>query len=206
MKLGTKSLLFGAHQFVLHPLYLSKAWTRLYGHPRKKGWAYRLRLYTAFVVHDWGYWGKPNMDGPEGQLHPELGGRIMGFLFDWPRQLEMYFPVENDFGVRVSIKSVTPNTTWRDFTAHHSRLFAKIEGAEVSPLCAADKLATALVPRWLYWFLCKASGEIKEYIPMGEAHLGHELTEWEWVDFVQNHFYQVATKMAAEYPQCRGQL
>src|SRR5437870_4037739 len=46
MSIGTKSVLFGAHCFFLHPLFVALAWTRLYGFPRD--W----RLYLAFFVHD----------------------------------------------------------------------------------------------------------------------------------------------------------
>ena len=31
MKVGTRSLLFGSHQFMLHPLFVAIAWRRLYG-------------------------------------------------------------------------------------------------------------------------------------------------------------------------------
>ncbi len=75
MKLGTKSLLFGAHQFFLHPLFLALAWWKLYGAPLDP------RLWVTFVVHDWGYFGCKAMDDDEGQRHPELGGRIMTRLF-----------------------------------------------------------------------------------------------------------------------------
>lgn len=75
MQPGTKSLLFGVHQFILHPLFLAVAWTKLYGFP------FDPRLWVAFFVHDIGYWGMPNMDGEEGQQHPVLGGKIMARLF-----------------------------------------------------------------------------------------------------------------------------
>lgn len=75
MKVGTRSLLFGGHQFALHPLMVAIAWTRLYGFPRDP------RLWVAFVVHDIGYWGLGAMDDAIGQLHPERGGQIMGRLF-----------------------------------------------------------------------------------------------------------------------------
>jgi hypothetical protein len=35
VKIGTKSVLFGAHQFLLHPMFLALAWWRLYGFPRE---------------------------------------------------------------------------------------------------------------------------------------------------------------------------
>lgn len=75
MKLGTKSVLFGAHCFIIHPIFLFIAWCKLYGFP------FDPRLWVAFFVHDLGYIGKPNMDGEEGETHVELGAKIMGFLF-----------------------------------------------------------------------------------------------------------------------------
>ena len=75
MRVGTKSVLFGAHQFMIHPLFVAAAWTRLYGWPRDP------RLWLAFALHDVGYLGKPNMDGVEGEQHVELGARIMERLF-----------------------------------------------------------------------------------------------------------------------------
>ncbi len=79
MQIGTKSVLFGAHCFFLHPFFVAWAWWKLYGFP------WDPRLWAAFILHDIGYWGKPNMDGPEGETHPEVGARIMGRLFDRPR-------------------------------------------------------------------------------------------------------------------------
>src|ERR1700676_2969289 len=69
LSLGTRSVLFGAHQFILHPLFLAVAWTKLYGFPLDP------RLWAAFFLHDVGYLGKDNLDGAEGETHPELGGR-----------------------------------------------------------------------------------------------------------------------------------
>lgn len=68
---GTKSVLFGAHQFLIHPLVLALAWTKLYGFP--KDW----RLWACFFVHDLGYIGKASMDDEDGETHPELGAAIM---------------------------------------------------------------------------------------------------------------------------------
>ncbi|HRU04993.1 MAG TPA: hypothetical protein P5137_04360 [Candidatus Brocadiia bacterium] len=63
MTLGTRSLLFGAHQFLLHPLFVLLAWVRLYGLPGPSA-------LVAIVVHDWGYWGCRSMDGDDGAGHP----------------------------------------------------------------------------------------------------------------------------------------
>lgn len=75
MKRGTRSILFGAHQFAIHPWFVAAAWTKLYGFP------WDVRVWCAFAVHDLGYVGKSAMDSPEGETHPLLGARIMGRLF-----------------------------------------------------------------------------------------------------------------------------
>lgn len=72
---GTRSVLFGAHCFLLHPWFVALAWWRLYGFP------FDPRLWFAFFLHDIGYLGKPNMDGEEGEQHPVAGAKIMRFLF-----------------------------------------------------------------------------------------------------------------------------
>jgi hypothetical protein len=71
MKIGTKSVLFGAHCFFLHPWFVALGWWKLYGFPLD------LRLWFAFFLHDIGYLGKTNMDGPEGERHVEVGAQIM---------------------------------------------------------------------------------------------------------------------------------
>ncbi len=93
-------------------------------------------------MHDLGYLGSPNMDGPEGEQHPTVGAGLMAALF----------------GVE-----------WGDFTLLHSRYYAKRLGRRYSPLCVADKLATALTPAWLYLPLVRLTGEIAEY----RAHAAH---------------------------------
>lgn len=133
MKIGTKSILFGAHCFFLHPFFVFAGWWKLYG------FSWDPRLWVAFFVHDLGYLGKPNMDGPEGESHPLLGAKIMA-LFD--RGYSSY---------------------WHDLTLLHSRFWARRVGRDPSRLCAADKLATCLTPRWLYLPMIILSGEAKEY-------------------------------------------
>lgn len=131
MKIGTRSVLFGAHQFLLHPLFLAVAWQKLYGFP------WDLRLWAAFFVHDLGYLGSGDMDGPEGEKHVELGARIMRTLF---------------------------GDSWGEFCGRHSRYYARARGLSVSRLCVADKLAFVLTPNWLYLPMTVATGEIFEYI------------------------------------------
>lgn len=130
MNVGTRSILFGAHQFILHPLILFMAWWKLYGFPTDP------RLWVAFLVHDLGYWGKPNMDGPEGETHVELGAKIMAQLF---------------------------GKEWGNFCLYHSRFYAKRDGAHFSRLCVADKQAIVMDPWWLYLPRVLLSGEVWEY-------------------------------------------
>ena len=145
MTIGTKSLLFGAHQFILHPICLWLAWRKLRG----KKHSFNPKLLIAFIVHDWGYWGKPNMDGQEGKLHPALGKKIMTKLFgEW----------------------------WGNFTAYHSRSYAKLEGKEHSILCPVDKYAFCILPKWLYMAMIWLTGEWKEY--MYNRVLAYEANEY----------------------------
>lgn len=172
MKIGTKSVLFGAHCFFLHPWFVAWAWWKLYGfrivrwrpavadldgvrvrwdQPHSE-WSTSLwdwRLWVAFIVHDLGYWGKPNMDGEEGEQHPWWGGRVL-FWF-------------------------TGRTPWMLFVVYHSRYLAKKNNADFSPLCIADKLAIALTPAWLYLPMVRATGELPEY--MAKAKVFHSSGE-----------------------------
>ena len=149
VRIGTKSVLYGAHCFWLHPWFVAAAWWKLYGFP------WDPRLWVAFFVHDLGYWGKPNMDGPEGERHVELGAKIMGLLFDHEPTL-----IWDDGPLR-------PNSDanrWHDFSLYHSRYYAKRNGRPVSRLCFADKLSFVLTPRWLYLPAVTLTGEIREYL------------------------------------------
>lgn len=144
MKLGTKSVLFGAHCFFIHPWFVALAWWKIYGFP------YDPRLWIAFFVHDLGYFGKPNMDGDEGELHPYWGACLMGALF---------------------------GKQWFDFTLYHSRFLAKKNNAQYSRLCVADKFAIVLTPAWLYLPMVKATGEIVEYMKDAERNSNGELKQ-----------------------------
>lgn len=73
--MGTKSVLFGAHCFFLHPIFVFLSWWLLYGFP------FDPRLWLAFFVHDLGYVGCSQMDDDEGERHVEFGALLMGRLF-----------------------------------------------------------------------------------------------------------------------------
>lgn len=159
MKIGTKSILFGVHQFLLHPWFVAAAWWKLYGFP------WDPRLWVAFFVHDLGYWEKPNMDGPEGETHVELGARIMHRLFDRPRWKEVE-RVDLGNGYTRAIRQ--KQMAWGEFCLYHSRFYAKRDGQSFSRLCVADKLSFVMTPRWLYLPLARLSGEIHEYMKLAE--------------------------------------
>jgi len=167
MTIGTRSVLFGVHQFAVHPWIVAWAWWKLYGFP------WDPRLWFAFFLHDLGYVGKPNLDGPEGEQHPEWAAVVMG----------------NVFGKR-----------WRIFCRYHSRFLAKKDGHPFSRLCVADKLAIALYPVWLYLSLAYFSGEIVEYMQgKGARTPAMGRTAEEWFRDVQRYNQE----WAIEHKDCR---
>jgi hypothetical protein len=181
MKIGTKSVLFGAHCFLLHPWFVAAGWWKLYGFP------WDPRLWVAFFVHDLGYIGKPNMDGHEGETHPLFGARILSRLFDraqrqdlvWLLGASRTYHLPGDLIDLLDGSALTffwdpfgtPIGRWGQFALLHSRYFAKTLGLQPSRLCIADKLAIALTPAWLYLPMVRATGEIAEYM----AHAQHRL-------------------------------
>ncbi len=100
------------------------------------------RIWVSFVVHDLGYFSCRAMDDADGKRHPIVGAKIMAFLF---------------------------GPEWGKFCRYHSRSLARLEGAKPSKLCAADKLAPALTPAWLYIPMATWSGEIYEYMEEGRG-------------------------------------
>lgn len=166
MTVGTKSVLFGAHQFLIHPWFVAWGWWTLYGFP------FDPRLWVSFFVHDLGYIGKLNMDGPEGERHPVLGASLMA-IFDgvWPIRPKFLIGGEGIAACWMTNRGAVHMGTWAKFSLLHSRYFAKTLGLQPSRLCMADKLAIALTPGWLYLPLVRASGEIHEYM----AHAKHRI-------------------------------
>lgn len=164
MRIGTRSVLFGAHQFLLHPWFVAWGWWRLYGFP------WDLRLWVAFFVHDIGYLGAPNMDGEEGERHPILGARIMGALFDRRDRDDIFWANMrwrdwlNPEPERIPVAKATRLGKWGRLVLFHSRFFAQKMHREPSRLCYADKLAIVLTPRWLYLPMVRMTGELDEYM------------------------------------------
>lgn len=149
MTAGTRSVLYGVHMFAIHPFVVAFGWFRAFSFrstPMFPGDGARVsyrtslfdpRLWLAFAVHDVGLFGKPDMDGPVGETHPEVGAR-------WMRRA---------FG-----------NAWGDFCLLHSRYYSARLGRPVSSLCIADKWAIVVEPSWLYLPRAWASGELREYL------------------------------------------
>lgn len=152
MKTGTKSLLFGVHQVVWHPITVAAAWIWLYR--RLPTWKEML----CIIVHDWGYWGKANMDDDAGETHPEIGAKLMGKLL---------------------------GPEYHDLVLLHSRHYAKTLGRDPSKLCWADKMSIAFEPWWLYLPRAWLSGELFEYrqVAAYSGFLPLEKSHREWHDW-----------------------
>lgn len=142
-KVGTKSVLVGVHAFWWHPITVLLAWIELYGFPN-------LKELVCIFIHDLGYFGKPNMDGAEGESHPILAA-------DWAIAHLDGFP-----------KGTLMNPEFLFYRYHnlclfHSRTCAKKYGREPSKLCWADKLSIKYDPCWFYLIRARLSGELAEY-------------------------------------------
>lgn len=136
MTLGTKSLLFGVHQFLFHPLFVLWGW-RIY-HRRWPNW----RELVCIVIHDWGYWGCKTMDGKDGKRHPIWAA-------EWASK---------------HLDDHTSKGRLRYFRLCflHSGFMAKQAQRPPSALCWPDKLGFVLMPWWLWVGLGLLSGEIKK--------------------------------------------
>jgi len=177
MRVGTKSVLYGAHCFLIHPWFVALAWWRLYGFP----WA--PWLWVAFFVHDLGYVGKPNMDGPEGEEHPWLGAHVLYELQAWWAFLQQPVVYRHDFRggwipsirwwnlrrrwVTAYLNMGHDGVCWGNEALYHSRFLAKRYGAQPSRLCFADKLSICITPWWVYRWTAGLTGEIREYRQKG---------------------------------------
>ena len=165
----------GAHNLILHPLLVWIAWGKLYGYTLSP---YRI---VQFIVHDWGYWGRIDIDGDSGKDHPYLGAKIVSFLFDWGPNRKKY--AIGDGILRLGPRGVETLFHSRYMTRRHPEIWGmegalhghyykftaqwKLYGAssrrDITRLCAADKLAFCLSIEWMYKFMAVVSGEDKEY-------------------------------------------
>lgn len=121
------------------------------------------------------------MDDEDGEMHPLLGAGVMTLFDDsWT-----VFTSPNH-------THIVCGDVWGYLVLFHSRYLSKRYGVQPSRLCAADKLAIALEPWWLYLPRVKLSGEIVEY--MAEYKRNHpdmpmdeQLTPRQWFARVQDY-------------------
>lgn len=191
MKIGTKSLLFGVHQFLVHPIVVGRAWRALYGK-----WP-DLNEWIAIVVHDLGYWGCPNMDGPEGKLHPGRSSRIAY------RIARVAWKLKNLFRPRVRDEpraDVYYAERCARLVLFHSREMVKLwqkdypsEGIRVSPLCWPDKYSVCFEWTWFYLLRAKLSGEIHEFREnaVQAGRVPKEASLGDWFEWYCNYTYNL---------------
>ena len=166
MKRGTKSLLFGVHHVLIHPFVVWLAWCRLYGLP---SW----RECICILIHDWGYWGCPDMDGDEGERHPKLGADVAYVLF---------------------------GRDYYKLCLYHSRHYARWRFREPSKLCYADKLSIAYEPAWFYLLRARLSGELLEYRRLAAVagFIPLAATDREWFFWVQDRLATIGRSGRAD--------
>lgn len=158
MRTGTKSLLFGVHQFIWHPITVYVAWIWLYR--SLPNW----KECICIIIHDWGYWGKGNMDDEEGEKHPEWAA-------NWAT-----WHLGNQYGY---------------LCCYHSRHLAKKEGQEPSRLCWPDKFSILFEPWWLYLPRAWMSGELKEYRGKAVDYIPLTSGNKEWFKWVKGRLIKL---------------
>lgn len=173
MRVGTRSVVFGVHALWWHGFTVLLAWRRLY-----KQWP-SWPILLAILLHDIGYWGLPNIDGPEGKRHPFRGAR-------WTARLVIL--LEHGYWLQCPLFDGCEGSFIYYFTAAHSRDVAAMLGADVSKLYAADKASILYDPKW--WYLCRAklSGEIREFKShaIRSGRLIATATDGQWYDYYKH--------------------
>jgi hypothetical protein len=177
MKIGTRSILYGVHQFLFHPLTVAMAWRRIYGEwPRWHEW-------VAIFCHDLGYIGCPDMDGEIGQQHPLKGAELTQYLVFHLRGwwLTLRHPIRSYFDYPFQL------TNWcaanrlalgaYNLALGHSRFYAEKHNIDLSQLFRADKLCVRYDPPWFYLLRGSLTGEVKEFIARSKTP---KAGRWEW--------------------------
>lgn len=172
MNVGTKSLLFGVHQFIWHPITVYRAWCELY--PSRPTW----RETLCIVIHDWGYWGCESMDGADGELHPYFAARLASLLLDRADRRD-----------------------WFDFVLRHSRYLSKRLDVEPSSLCWADKCSMLKDPWWFYSLRARLSGELAEYRVNADRRgfIASCYPDREWHRKLTTHLRELAAAATSKY-------
>jgi hypothetical protein len=173
MTTGTKSLLFGVHQFLWHPYTVWRGWRALYGK-----WPGFWETVAIFV-HDIGYWGCERMDDAKGEQHPHFGANLITRLYRW-------------FGPSEYVESNGGYFWLYKLCLYHSRyLAAKYNENPPSKLCWADKMSPVFDPPWFYLLRARLSGELKEYRDNAPIDRSFQ-TDREWYEWLQKKCEQDA--------------
>lgn len=173
MKIGTKSLLFGCHQFLWHPLTVALAYRKLFRQwPDLVGW-------LCIVFHDVGYWGRGDIDGKEGKLHPLLGAQLVGKLVYWWSRLRGNKEFSSCLiGAEAAHRCI-----------FHSGSLARDNGEAPSDICWADKFSLFIEPEWFYLLRTRLSGEMLEFKhhAIDSGHVPATATDREWLHWFKGH-------------------
>ncbi len=180
MKLGTKSILFGVHQFIWHPLTVAMAWRQIEGRC-PKWWE-----LVAIFCHDLGYIGCPDMDGEEGRKHPLKGAQITADVVQWLycTGVRLRHPVQARYNEAFAFHHFIAANLLRSkaykLALGHSRFYAEQEKIPLSRLFRPDKLSVRFDPPWFYVLRASLSGEIDEYISKSKTPCA---SPWEWYGY-----------------------
>lgn len=188
MKVGTRSVLIGAHCFFLHPLFVALGWWKLYRWaPAFEGdrWPALLdpRWWLCAILHDVGYLGKAEMDDFEGECHPFAGAFLVSRLLRSRQRLGIarltYIPAYGQAGG--PLYGGDWLCRWGLLALTHSRHLTKaLNGfpstASLRPsrLCFADKLVPSVEPWFIYLPRVMLTGEIEQYLAEARDH-GHKV-------------------------------
>lgn len=174
MRVGSKSILFGTHQFIWHPITVARAWKAIYGE-----WPQRLSHWAAIACHDIGYWNCSTMDGPDGILHPERGAKLAARLTyklfmlgkHWLRPWR-WRQLNGHYRGYCVYKAIAEALLAQEMVLGHSKRYAGVTGGKISALYAPDKCCVLFDPPWFYLLRGRLSGEVAEYVansPMPKA-------------------------------------
>lgn len=156
MKTGLKSLLFGVHQIIYHPLTVLFAWIELY---------HKFPNYKELIcifIHDLGYYNCEKMDDENGQNHPQFAGNLI---------------------YKYMFKDANKDLYYMRLCLGHSRHYAKKLNIPISKLYKADKLSMKYDFTPFYFIRAKLSGELNEYIyehPFNPYGSIENISEYQW--------------------------
>ena len=178
MKLGTRSVLFGVHQFIWHPLTVAAAWRQVEG--RWPSWW----EWIAIFAHDIGYIGCTDMDGESGRRHPVKGAQITANVVQslYCTALRVRHPVrlriDEAFAHECFVRVMLKRSKAYKLALGHSRFYAEQAKIPVSRLFRPDKLSVRFDPPWFYLFRAKLSGEVWEYIRLSPLGASTDCKVW----------------------------